>query len=121
MTREVVTASPEEPLSEALARLQASRLRCLPVVEAGHLLGLLLANDPGLEAAPPGARVRGHLRPPTASIHPRALIERAALLMLEHDIRGLPVVDDGGRLVGVLTARDLLAAIVESPPVVLWP
>ena len=35
--------------------------------------------------------------------------------MLQHDIRGLPVVDQDGMLLGVLTASDLLRAMVHSP------
>lgn len=43
-----------------------------------------------------------------ASIHPAAPIEEAARLMLRHRISGLPVVDDSGNLVGIVTERDLL-------------
>lgn len=60
------------------------------------------------------------MRTSTARIHPGASIERAARLMLEHDVRGLPVVTDDDTLVGVLTVSDLLRTIVRSPPIVLW-
>jgi CBS domain-containing protein len=43
-----------------------------------------------------------------ASARPDAPIEEAARLMLEHRISGLPVIDDRGRLVGVVTEGDLL-------------
>lgn len=42
------------------------------------------------------------------SIHPDAPIEEAARLMLHHRISGLPVIDDSGKLVGLVTERDLL-------------
>jgi len=43
-----------------------------------------------------------------ASIHATAPIEEAARLMLRHRISGLPVVDENGTLVGMVTERDLL-------------
>ena len=42
------------------------------------------------------------------SIRPDAPIEEAARLMLHHRISGLPVIDDNGKLVGMVTERDLL-------------
>ena len=41
MIREVVTADSGEPIESAFARLQASRERCMPVLTAGVLVGLL--------------------------------------------------------------------------------
>lgn len=43
-----------------------------------------------------------------ATVGPNTTILTAAQLMLQHGISGLPVVDDGGRLVGIVTERDLL-------------
>jgi CBS domain-containing protein len=43
-----------------------------------------------------------------ATVRPDASLAEAARLILEHRISGLPVVDDGGALVGIVTERDLL-------------
>jgi Zn-dependent protease/predicted transcriptional regulator len=45
MRREFVTADPREMLQSAFARLQDGQCRTLPVVEGGHLLGLLTADS----------------------------------------------------------------------------
>ena len=42
------------------------------------------------------------------TIDPDATVLQAARLMLQHRISGLPVVDGGGRVVGILTEGDLL-------------
>lgn len=42
------------------------------------------------------------------TVSPHDTVEHAARLMLEHRISGLPVVEDGGRLVGIITEGDLL-------------
>ncbi len=46
----------------------------------------------------------------TVTVHPRTSIAAAQALLDEHDFNGLPVVDDEGELVGMLTKLDLLAA-----------
>lgn len=43
-----------------------------------------------------------------ATVHPDTPVLEAAQLMLHHGISGVPVVDRGGRLVGMVTERDLL-------------
>jgi CBS domain-containing protein len=49
------------------------------------------------------------------SIRPETCVLDAARLMLQHKISGLPVVDEVGNLVGIVTERDLLRRR-ESPP-----
>lgn len=45
------------------------------------------------------------------TIDPEAPVETALAVMREREIRHLPVVDDGGRLVGIVTDRDVRSAI----------
>jgi acetoin utilization protein AcuB len=121
MTREMLTVTPETPLVNALQLLQESKLRCLPVMHKdGVLVGLLLLSDADLARNNLELNVGDVMRPPTISIQPNQQIERAAVLMLEHDVRGLPVVDERGQLVGVLTVSDLLDVMVAHPPITLW-
>ncbi|GGR03036.1 CBS domain-containing protein [Deinococcus ruber] len=119
MSSKVMTVTPQTRLSEAREQLEVSGLRCLPVVEGRRLVGLLLASDLPGEAAP-GIQVQAVMRPPNVTVPPNGAIERAAVLMLQHDVRGLPVVDAHEQLVGVLTVSDLLGVLVAHPPVQLW-
>ena len=45
MTREVVTARPDDPIEEAANRMREKRIGCLPVVEDGTLVGILTSSD----------------------------------------------------------------------------
>lgn len=45
MTQKTLTAAPEEPLPHAAARMTAARLRRLPVVSQGRLVGMLTQSD----------------------------------------------------------------------------
>lgn len=118
MTRDIVTVTPQTPLDEARRLLETTHLRCLPVVTADRLIGLVLQSDPRVSAAPAQTPVQDLMAPATASTGPQARIERAArlILMLEYDVRGPPGVDEDGTLLGVLTATDLLRIMVKSPP-----
>ena len=124
MTRKMVTVTPDTPLLKAVQRLQESKLRCLPVVQRGELVGLLLLGDADTAALHdvqnPGPTVADVMRPPSIQVHPSHLIEHAAVMMLKFDVRGLPVVDDQGKLVGVITVSDLLDVLVAHPPITVW-
>ena len=50
--------------------------------------------------------------PPT--VEPEASVERVVSLMREHDLPGLPVVNDGGRLLGIITEADLVIGDEEG-------
>jgi CBS domain-containing protein len=49
------------------------------------------------------------MRSPVAVVHESDSIERAAVLMLQNDLRGLPVVDDRGEISGFISVSDFLA------------
>ena len=129
MTRAMVTVAPDTPLLNAVQCLQESKLRCLPVVQRGELVGLLLLVDADqidlhdaqhLNPQSQQQTVADVMRPPSIQVHPNHLIEHAAVMMLKFDVRGLPVVDDQGKLVGVITVSDLLDVLVAHPPITVW-
>jgi len=47
------------------------------------------------------------------SIHPQATLEEAIRLLLKHNISGVPVIDDNGRLCGIVTQHQLLEVLYE--------
>jgi CBS domain-containing protein len=51
---------------------------------------------------------------PAVTIRPRRAVSEAAALMLDRRVNRLPVVDDHGRLVGIVTRSDLVRAFVRS-------
>ncbi|GAA1256738.1 CBS domain-containing protein [Sphaerisporangium rubeum] len=61
----------------------------------------------------PSRKARGHtagdvMTAPAVTVRPTTSVVRAARLMDEHDVKRLPVVDDDGRLVGIVSRGDLL-------------
>jgi CBS domain-containing protein len=57
--------------------------------------------------------IRDVMQPDPIQIHREDALRRALELLVENQISGLPVVDDAGRLVGVLSEKDLLKIFYE--------
>ncbi len=127
MTRNPITIEAETPFMEARLILRERHIRHLPVVDGGRLVGVVTDRDLK-EAAPSGAttldvyemnylllkmKVRDLIKRDPITVHPGTAVEDAARLMHDHRIGCLPVVDDAGTLVGLLTETDLLRAMVE--------
>jgi len=48
------------------------------------------------------------------TITPDTELMRAVYLLVEHDVSGMPVVDENGNLVGILTERDCIATAINA-------
>lgn len=121
MTREVVTLSPQTTAGEALALCRERRIRHLPVLEEGRLVGVV--SDRDLRSATPAfgdpARaealgtilVHDVMASDVTTALPDDPIEEAANTMRERRIGCLPVVESGA-LVGIVTSSDVMEALV---------
>jgi acetoin utilization protein AcuB len=59
-------------------------------------------------------RIEQVMHAPVVTVLADYPLEEAARLMIEHDVGGLPVVDEEGRLVGIITRSDLFAQFAEA-------
>lgn len=122
----VVTIEPEASLEDAADRMSTGRIGALPVVERGRLIGIVTATDVLVQHAKGGVLAqepRGMQGTAADVMTPRPVtalasepLHLAIARMLDHEVRHLPVVDEEGRLVGVLSDRDVRTA-VGSPAV----
>src|SRR6185295_16334082 len=104
-----LTIGPDQPLSEARQLMDRSRVGTLVVVDEGwKLLGLLTERDLQFVSDSTGP-VRDRMTPVAALVTHRgaATLDEAVRQMTEYKIKKLPLVDDGGALVGLMTARDI--------------
>ena len=128
MSSPPIVATPDEDVAEAAARMVASRIGCLPVVLHGRLVGMLTTTDlvghhvaRKLGAPASGACAGDVMTAEVFTASPDDMLLEAADLMAAHRIRHLPVVDEGGRLVGIVTERDLRTALgVPSQALEHW-
>ncbi len=113
MSKNPVTASPQDTLAVAQAKMLDGKFRRLPVVEGGKLVGILSDRDL--------REHKGHLEQTKVNVAmtenpitvtPLTTLEEATKLLLRHKIGGLPVVEED-RLVGIITTSDILQAFLD--------
>lgn len=127
MTQDPVTITPDTPVMDALRIIKERNFRRLPVMENGQLIGITTRKD--LKDAMPSKAttlsvwelnyllskltVSEIMARPVVTAAENEYLEDAALRMLEHRVGGLPVLNDAGRLTGVITTRDILEAFTN--------
>ncbi len=118
MKTQLVTISPDEAVSVAAQRMAQTGVGALMVVEGGTLVGLCSERDvvERVVAAgkDPGATAVEQVATKTLeTVTPDTRLRRCAEILRAGGFRHLPVVE-GGRPVGILSARDLFEHVVES-------
>jgi CBS domain-containing protein len=131
MTTQVVTVEPETPFKEIVARLAEHRVSALPVVDDhGLVLGVVSEADLLLKEEFPepdrdiplfwtkrrrlerdkaaATTARDLMSIAVVSVSPDATVAEAARSMHRAGVKRLPVVAEGGRLVGIVSRGDLL-------------
>lgn len=118
--REIHVADPTEPVFEAARRMRDRHVGTLVVLDdAGKPVGLLTDRDLALRVVAEGAdprttSIRDVMTPHPQTVQESTPIESALSLMRSEGCRRLPVVDDDGELVGIVTLDDVLALIAEE-------
>lgn len=114
MTHNPVTVGPNDTLDKAAKKMNAGRFRRLPVVEKGDVVGILTDRDLRQNLSHlDRTKINAVMSKPVVTVTPLTTLEHATHLMLQHKIGGLPVVDDRGALVGMITASDMLGAFLS--------
>ncbi len=126
MSGKVITITPDQTLPDAHEIMKKRKIRRLPVVENGELVGILTLGDLR-EAGPSDAttlsifemnyllarlKVREIMTTDPLTVTPQTSLTDAAKLMLHHKIGGLPVVE-GNTVVGIITESDIFRAYVR--------
>lgn len=128
MTKDVVTVEPDVSMMKISKILKEKHIRRLPVVDAGKkLLGIVTDRDIK-EASPSKAttldihelyyllseiKVKDIMTVKPFTVTPKNSIEKAAVLMMEKRVGGLPVVDDQGVVVGIITESDIFKVLIS--------
>ncbi|MDS0134710.1 MULTISPECIES: CBS domain-containing protein [unclassified Amycolatopsis] len=118
MTRPVVRVGPATPVREAIVLLTEHCVAALPVVgEDDTVLGVFTEADAlrsGLTGAAPDVLVATKMTTPAETVRLDTDITEIARRMLGDRRRSIPVVDDEGVLVGIVSRRDMLSPLVRQ-------
>lgn len=116
MARDLVTVAPDEVLGVAAKRMAERRVGAALVLEGERLGGILTERDVLKAVAAGGAErqpVSAWMTPHPETIEPDDSLDHAAVLMIHGGFRHLPVVE-GGRVVGILSIRDLVRVALDD-------
>lgn len=118
MTKNVAVIGEEETVRDAAERLASDDIGALPICDAAdNIKGMLTDRDIVVRVVargmdPAQTRARDLEMGEVISIRPDDSIERAEDLMAQHQIRRLPVVENG-RVVGMISQADIAR---NAPP-----
>jgi len=108
MSSPAITIGPDATIEEASKILIEKGINHLPVVDDnGRLIGIVTSWDIAKAVAKGGVKVEDIMTRRVITAHPDDPIEIAARKMDVNDISALPVVDEKGRVVGVVSSQDL--------------
>ena len=127
MTTKVITVTPEDKLDRVFFLYNFENIRHLPVLEKGKLVGILsdrapkkvlgpqkkiVENPDGTTVRVSVRKVRNIMRRGVITVEPEQRASDAAAIMAKKKIGALPVIHKN-KLVGILTATDILHAFVK--------
>ena len=122
--REVMTdrpraVTPDTPVSEAARLMESEDVGALPVLEGEQLAGIITDRDIVIRAVasekdPKGMPVREVASREVSTIGPDDNLADALKVMASAQVRRIPVVDEGNRLVGMLSQADVALQVKEK-------
>jgi acetoin utilization protein AcuB len=127
MQSKLITIDPKTTLPQAIRLAAERRIRHLPVVDAGELVGIVSDRDLKQTMASPATSLEAHelnyllnrltvaeiMTRTVITIGPMFPVEEAARLMVQEKISALPVMD-AAQLIGIVTETDLLELLVRA-------
>jgi CBS domain-containing protein len=113
----VVYVDPEATVSEALALMRRRYIHSLIVNKTANNpdYGIITSTDicdkiVAQEQNPSTTKVKDVMTSPLIAAHPDAPLPDCAKIMKQHRIHHIPVMDENGRLLGMISATDFLVA-----------
>ncbi len=135
MTKDVVSVSPETPVTEIISILEEKGIKRVLVMEGDKLVGIVskldvlrcltgsceeLARKAISEVSEAPVSVGDIMSCKVVTVKANDSVEDAARFLLEHRISGLPVVDEDGNLEGILSESDLIHKAEPLPSPALY-
>jgi CBS domain-containing protein len=114
---DVMTSNPRgvetsTPVADAARIMKAEDVGSVPIVEGNRLVGMLTDRDVAIrvvaEGKDPQSTTAGQIASrDLVTIDPQQDLDEALQLMARHQVRRLPVVEEDGRLVGIVAQADV--------------
>lgn len=127
MNKPAITIDKHSSMQEAMSLMKTHRITLLPVMDKKRLSGILTDRDLKKASASDATTLERHellyllstikvkdiMSPDPISVPPDFTVEETAELLLANKISGVPVVDNDGSVIGVITHTDLFKVIIS--------
>jgi acetoin utilization protein AcuB len=125
MTKDPITIEAADSMQHAITIMKEHKVRMLPVVKDGHLVGVVSDSDLKKASASEASTLDIHellyliskikiedimTRPPI-TVALNSTVEETAELLMKEGVSGVPVVDDQGQVAGIITRDDLFVVL----------
>jgi acetoin utilization protein AcuB len=127
MTEAVLSIDIRETAGEVLRQFASYPVHHMPVVDDGRVVGMLSSADmmkldaflprkgqPAIEYLNQHVKLETLMQRPPVTIGANDTIEKAASIMASKGIHALPVVDDRGYLIGIISTTDIINAALQG-------
>jgi len=111
MTQNPRTVSPDQTIRDAAQIMRDEDTGVVPITEGDSLVGVVTDRDIAIRAIAEGkdgqTTVREVASQDIVTIDPQQELDEALRLMAQHQVRRLPVVEEDGKLVGIVSQADV--------------
>ncbi|MDZ4671525.1 MAG: CBS domain-containing protein [Phototrophicales bacterium] len=128
MSNTVISVTADTPITQAHQIMKKNNIRRLPVMDNNNLEGMVTIGDVR-EASPSGAttlsiwelnylwsqiKIGSIMSKEVLTVRAHEPIIHAAKLMYDNKVSGLPVLDEVGRVIGVITESDIFRMVIKA-------
>jgi CBS domain-containing protein len=113
MVKGVVTLNPDNTVEEAAKLLKKNKIGCVVIIRKEKPIGIVTEGDITYKIVAEGknpkkVKLRDIMSSPLKAIGPEKTIEKVAGIMRDDGIKRLPVVNEKGKLIGLITETDII-------------
>jgi len=127
MSKNVITVDVNDSMHEAIKLLKENKIKMLPVMKKGKLVGIVTDRDLKRASASDATtldvhellflvskiKIKGIMTKDPIMIPEDFTVEETAEVLLKNKISGAPVIDNEGKIVGVITQTDLFKVLIS--------
>jgi len=127
MSKNVITIDADDSMNTAIRLMKRHKIKVLPVMEKGNLVGILSDRDIKKASASEATsldvyelayildkvKIRNIMSKPVITVPPLLTVDEVAEILVAKDISSVPVVDEKERIIGILTKTDILKVLIS--------
>jgi CBS domain-containing protein len=114
MTKKIIYTTADELLSQVLSKMQRNNVHQLPVLDGNKLKAMITLNDIIKREYDPTSTKVSAVMTSAPKIEMLSTAEQAAELVLNSNVRALPVIDREDAVIGIVSETDLIASLKFS-------